>query len=329
MDFREIIIALLGIQDVVIEDVKRFKKDLRIEVKVRQKRSECFCSNCGLQFATVKEWALRELKAPPLGIYQNVNIKFMQMRGFCEDCNRSCVARVDWIHPKFESMTCGFAEVAGRLMEEITCEAVSRILQTDSKLMWSLDQHRMEVMLQFLKLPKDLDVSYLAADEVHFRTVAVKNRVGLFAKRWRPEFVTNLVAPLAGKVLFNAMGRDSQALKTALSVLSTGQKLSVENFAVDMHEAFISVIKTECPNAEVCVDRFHLVQKVNEAFDKVRRSEFKKAKESKDNFNENIMPIRLRYNGDIASICKWKNSMRNLIRSPWQRTLFLSFREIS
>lgn len=295
MDFREIIIALLGIQDVIIEDFKLFKKQRRVVIRIRQKRSECFCSRCGLQFGTVKEWALREITAPPLGICQNVTLKFMQMRGHCDDCNRSCVARVDWIHPKFESMTCGFAEVAGRLMEEITCEAVGRILDSDSKLMWSLDQHRMEVMLQFLRLPKDLDVSYLAADEVHFRTIAIKNRTGLFAKRWRPEFVTNLVAPLAGKVLFNAMGRDSVALETALSVLSDGQKLSVENFAVDMHEAFISVIKTECPNAEICVDRFHLVQKVNEAFDKVRRSEFKKAKESKDDFSENMLEPHRRF----------------------------------
>lgn len=295
MDFQEIIIGLLGIQDVEIEDVKRFKKQLRLEVRVRQKRSECYCSNCGLQFARVKEWALKTIKGPPMGIYQDVKIKFMQMRGVCESCNSTSVAKVDWIHPKFETMTCGFAEVAGRLMEEITCEAVSRILFSDSKLMWDLDQHRMAVMLQFLELPKDLDVSYLAADEVHFRTIAIKNRVGLFAKRWQPEFVTNLVAPLAGKVLFNAMGRDSAALKAALDVLSKGQKLTVEHFAVDMHEAFISVIKTECPNAEVCVDRFHLVQKVNEAFDKVRRSEFKKAKENKNEFDKNMLEPHRRF----------------------------------
>ena len=122
-------------------------------------------------------------------------------------------------------------------MEEITCEVVSRILNADSKLMWELDQYRMGVMLQFLKPPTDLDISYLAADEVHFRTIAIKNRTGLFAKRWRPEFVTNLVAPLAGKVLFNAVGRDSVALKNTLGVLSKGQKLSVENFAADIYQA--------------------------------------------------------------------------------------------
>ena len=82
------------------------------------------------------------------------------------------------------------------------------------------------------------------------------------------------------------LGRDFTSLKTALTALSKGQKLSTESFAVDMHEGFFSVIKQECPNAEICVDRFQLVQKVNETFAKVRRSEFKLATESKDQFGE-------------------------------------------
>ena len=295
MDYAKAIIAVLGLQDVTIEDFKIFKKARRVEVKVRQCRKSCFCRRCGLQFSRVKEWELKVLKAPPLGIYQDVEVKFIQLRGVCEDCNRSAVATVDWIHPKFESFTCGFAEVAGRLMEEITCEAVSRILHSDSKMMWDLDQHRMEVMLQFLKLPTDLDVSYLCADEVHFRTIEVKNRKGLFAKRWRPEFVTNLVCPAAGKVLFNALGRDAAALKAALMVLSPGQKLAVERFAVDMHEPFISTIKLECPNAKIVIDRFHLAQKINEAFDKLRRSEFKKAREQKDIFTEGMLEPHRRF----------------------------------
>jgi len=295
MDFGQAIIAMLGIQDVKIEDLKLFKKKRKLEVKVRQRRSECFCSNCGMQFDRVKEWQLKTLKAPPMGTFQFVTIKFMQMRGFCVPCQRTSVARVDWIHPLFESMTCGFAEVAGRLMEEITCEGVSRILNANSKTMWALDQHRMEVMLQFMRLPKDLDVSYLGADEVHFRTLQVTNRKGLFAKKFKPEFVTNLVAPKEGKVLFNALGRDSKALSHSLRVLSDGQKLAVEKFAVDMHEPYISAISKECPNAQVVIDRFHLAQQINRAFDKLRRLEFKKAKANKDTLSENMLEPHRRF----------------------------------
>ena len=105
MDFQQIIIEFLGIQDVVIEDIKRFKKDLRIEVIVRQKRSECFCTKCGLQFSGVKEWILKELNAPPLGIYQKVTLKFWQLRGYCDDCEATSMAEADWLHPRFEGMS--------------------------------------------------------------------------------------------------------------------------------------------------------------------------------------------------------------------------------
>ena len=295
MDFSRFIIDFLGLQDVIVRDIKKFKKDLRVEVIVEQKRSECFCSRCGLELSSVKEWVLKRLQGPPLGIYQKVIIKFWQMRGHCDDCCSTSMAKVDWIHPKFESLTCSFAEVAGRLMEETTCEATSRILHCNAKKLWDLDQYRMAVMLQFLRLPVDLDVSYLCADEVHFRSVKNSHRKGLFAKRYSPQFVTNLVSTKAGKVLFNAMGRDSRALTTALSILSPGQKLAVEHIAVDMHEPFISAAKNECPHAQIVIDRFHLAQQINKAFDEVRRTEFKKARQRKDVFQEGMLEPHRRF----------------------------------
>lgn len=295
MDFGKSIIEFLGLQDVQIESVHFHKKPLKARVVVRQERGTCFCTKCGLQFDAVKDWYKKRLKAPPLGIYADVEVIFHQLRGKCMDCNRTEVATAQFIHPEFTSMTCGFAEVAGRLMEEITCEAVSRILYTDSMTMWRLDQWRMKFMEKRLKLPENLDVRYLAADEVHFTTKENKHRKGPFAKRYTPQFVTNLVSPKHGKVLSNGLGRDEGALEEALLKLSPEQLLRVRQFSVDMHEPFINVIRTECPNAEISVDRFHLAQKVNEAFDKVRRQEFAKAREQNDTFTEGMLEPHRRF----------------------------------
>ncbi|MBK7891048.1 MAG: hypothetical protein IPJ84_09455 [Bdellovibrionales bacterium] len=81
MDFRQTIITFLGLQDVKIIDLKVFKKLHKIEVKVQQNRESCFCRLCGEQFSTVKEWDLKILRAPPLGVFQHVTVKFMQLRG--------------------------------------------------------------------------------------------------------------------------------------------------------------------------------------------------------------------------------------------------------
>jgi len=283
MDFQNIITEILGIQDVTIVAVHIHKKSRKLRIVAKQNRDSCFCTSCGLQFDSIKGWQKKELRVPPVGIYANVKLILSQMRGNCEVCHKSEVAEAPWIHPLFKSMTCGFAEVAGRLMEETTCEAVSRILLMKSMPLWQVDQWRMKLMEKRLVLPANLDVTHN------------KNPKGLFAKRRVPEFVTNLVATKAGKIIANAAGRDSVAIEECLLKLSPSQLLSVENFAVDMHEPFISVIRTECPNAKICVDRFHLAQKVNEAFDKVRRAEFKKAREQNDGFTEGMLEPHRRF----------------------------------
>lgn len=295
MDLNYIISQFLGLQDVIIEDVKLFKKDRRAVITARQDRRKCFCHKCGLQLSRVHEWVFKELKAIPLGIYSQVTLKFYHLRAWCEDCDQVILSEASFVHPQFRSLTTAFAECAGRLMEETTCEAVGRILKCNSKTLWDLDQHRMEVMMKYMRLPDDLDLSYLCADEVHFRTVFLVNRKGLFAKRRKPEFITNVVCPREGKVLFNGPGRDQVSLSVALSILSPGQLMSIEKFAVDMHEPFIAVIQSKCPNAEVVIDRFHLAQKINEAFDSLRKSEFKLAKSHKDTFTQGMLEPHRRF----------------------------------
>jgi transposase len=243
----------------------------------------------------IHDYQDRYLQGPPVGVFSRVVIIVSTPRGWCNECNKNQRAEVPFAHPTFPSLTCGFAEVAGRLMEETTCEAAARLLQVNSKKLWSLDQSRMQYMLERLKLPDDMDVGMMSADEVHFKTKRFKERKGWTAKRWEAEFVTNLVCYKNSKVLFNAMGRDSKALEDCLSVLSQGQRLAVEFFAVDMHDPFISTIRKMCPNANICVDRFHLAQQINKTFDEVRKRELRKAQKERDVFQEGMLAPSRRF----------------------------------
>ena len=295
MDIWKSIIELLGIQHTDIEDVKLFRKECRAEITLRYRLENSHCAECLGKLERIHDWQFRQVSGPPLGVFGQVKLRLYFPRAYCINCRKNQPAVIPWIHPHCPSMSCGFAEVVGRLMEETTCEAAARLLAANSRTLWELDQFRMQMMLERMKLPKDLDLSYLSADEVHFRTIWIENRKGPFAKRWEAQFVTNLVSYNDGKVLFNALGRGSDSLKGALSILSPGQKLSVEKFAVDMHDAFISVAKKECPNAEICVDRFHLAQQVNKSFDAVRKEEFKNAQTNKDLFVEGMLSPSRRF----------------------------------
>ena len=62
--------------------------------------------------------------------------------------------------------------------------------------------------------------------------------------------------------------------------------MTVEWFACVVHEPFMSTCRENLPNARLCVDRFHLLQLLNKAFDVVRKAEFKKAESQ---FEKNML----------------------------------------
>lgn len=289
MDFQDAIISALGLQQVEITDIKLFKKDLRAVIHCKQKRdSRSCCHRCHSPLGNLHDWYTKTISMPPWGVFQKVVVKLRCFRARCEGCAKNCLAYTSWIHPKHRSMSCGFAETAGRLMEELSCRATARWFGKSAMQMIRLDQSRMKYMLQFLKIP-EAGWSDLSADEVHHRTTRLV-RKNYFSKRWQAEFITNLVCPKEGKVLFNAIGRSQRALEDCLAVLSHGQKMAVEWFACDVHEPFMAAAKKHLPNAKISVDRFHLIQLLNKAFDIVRKAEFKKAESQ---FERNmLLPTR-------------------------------------
>lgn len=171
MDFRNAISTALGLQDVEITDIKFFKKDLRAVVHCRQRRGEnSCCHRCGSKLGNLHDWYTKKMTAPPFGVFQRVKVLLKCFRARCEGCAKNVLAYCSFVHPKHRSMTCGFAEIAGRLMEELTCRGVGRWFDKSAMQMLRLDQSRMRYMLQFLKIP-NAGWSALSADEVHHRTV--------------------------------------------------------------------------------------------------------------------------------------------------------------
>ncbi len=279
-------------QNIIIEKVETCETELKYKIHCRQDRQYCRCNHCYGPLGATHEWKDRVIRGPPVGAYTETIIYLKQFRGHCISCDDKVrSANINFVHPNFQNMTMALCEYAGRLMEEITCEAVARLLRLNPKTMWDLDQVRMRMMKPLLSLPEEIDLNFMSADEVHFRSLRKTNSVA------RPEikFVTTLVCYKESKILSTAMGRDSKALKACLDVLSAPQKLSINFFAVDMHDPFIKVIKRYCPNAEICIDRFHLSQNVNDAFDWVRKHEFSLAKKQNDEFQIKMLAPHRRF----------------------------------
>ena len=320
MDYLDLIIKSLGLQGVVIENVEENIQELTLKVTARQQKSTSECHHCLSPLWSIHEWKERTIKAPPFGAFLYVTVVLFQLRGRCHLCGDQVrSAKVPFVHPDFQNMTFSLCELAGRLMEEMPCAAVARFFKLNSKTMWDLDQYRMKRMKPLMKFPENLDVEKMSADEVHFRTMPKMDSLT------KPEikFVTNLVCTKEAKILSNAPGRSSRSLLQCLKVLTPEQRASIRVFAVDMHEAFMTTIRKFCPLAKICVDRFHLAERVNDTFDELRKAEFKKAKEAGDSFQLGMLSPHRRFvlvereknlkKGDLRMLDRLKEINKNIL----------------
>ncbi len=291
--FEHLIVKSLGLQGVKIERWISCDEELKLVLYARQNREDANCNICKNTISHVHEWKLRKIKVAPVGSYEEVWVYLKQLRGVCHICNDKVKSStVEFTHPDFQNMSYGLCEKAGRLMEEITCDAVARILRINPKTLWNIDQHRMRQMKKNLNYAEhDIDFEKMSADEVHFRTIFGKKS----SDKNKVQFVTNLVCTNARRILSNAMGRKGSSLLSCLRVLTKDQLEKVKYFALDMHDAYINIVEKTCINAKICIDRFHLAEGVNKVFDEVRKFEFKNAKANEDKFLIEVLAPHKKY----------------------------------
>lgn len=308
MDISECISRFLGLKEVFIEKVDFFDAEFKIVITAKQSTTKNICCKCENLTKGIHSWQSRKVKAAPLGIYQTVIIKLSYPRSYCEACCSVRTSRVSWINKRCPSLSCGFSEVAGRWMEETTCEATSRIFKHNSRTLWRLDQWRMRQMLFELKLPEDIDCTYLSADEVHNRNIKT-NRQFVGSRKTEQVYVTNLVSYKDAKVLWNAQGRNKASLDECLNKLTDDQKKSCEYFCTDIHTPFIASVKQHLPEAKIAIDRFHVAQLLTDAMDNLRHSEVHK--------QEKGSKVRSMLNPRSRFILTAKPSERSDSESQW------------
>ncbi len=86
----------------------------------------------------------------------------------------------------------------------------------------------------------------------------------------------SLLTDLEGSRVLEVVAERTQEAGEALwATLSEPQRKQIEAVAVDMWEPFMNAVRAQAPQAELVHDKFHVAGHLNEAVDKVRRSEHK------------------------------------------------------
>ena len=120
-----------------------------------------------------------------------------------------------------------------------------------------------------------LEAEYTQTDYTGLQVLAIDE---IAVKRGHT-YMTVVLDYLTGRVVWMGQGRCKETLDLFFAGMTETQKASIQAGTMDMWEAYINRVQHYCPQAHIVFDFFHVVQGFNRVIDKIRRSEYLRAKE--------------------------------------------------
>ena len=165
--------------------------------------------------------------------------------------------RVPWAAPGAQ-FTALFERLAIDLLQECSVSGAARILRISWDEAWGIKE-RAVARGQARKAPTTL------------------RRIGIDEKAFKRghHYLTLVVNADEPRVEYIGEDRKTESLAGFFQTLTAEQRAAIEAIATDMWEPYLLAIRAAVPDADrkIVFDRFHIMQHVTEAVDKVRRRE--------------------------------------------------------
>jgi len=249
----------LGIQDPwQVEKIDFAENEGILNIYLKYTRGSKFlCPVCGKE-SKVRDTEKRKWKH--LNFFQyEAYIHTNLPRVSCDDCKTTKNVMVPWARPE-SGFTLLFEAFVMELAHMMPMTNVSKITgETDNRLMrivkYYVTESRKKVDMK--------NVVAIGTDET--------------SKAKGHKYITTFIDMIEKRVLFATEGKDNTTVKRFADDLEqhNGKSENIEKVCSDLSKAFIKGINENLPNAKIIFDRFHVMNKVSEALDEVRKQEVK------------------------------------------------------
>ena len=91
-------------------------------------------------------------------------------------------------------------------------------------------------------------------------------------------YLTVVVDHHSGRLVWAAPGRDARTVEKFLDLLGEERCARIELVSCDMASWITIPVAARCPNAEICLDAFHIVKAATDALDEIRREVWNEAR---------------------------------------------------
>lgn len=197
----------------------------------------------------------------------NVTVVFWREKRHCPACKKIRSEKIEFLCPTSPHVTLDLAWWLNRLSEITSVLAVSRLESIDKNACYEIDKFILTRLLQGYRIPP---VTHISVDEVYARGPRQlkegENRDDLF--------LTIIVDVKTHKVIWVSQSRDKAALDEFFEVIGEKACKQIQVVVTDQHEPYSASAKAHCPHATLVWDRFHIVQRFNEAMNEDRKAEY-------------------------------------------------------
>jgi len=233
-----------------------------IEVEVHaRKNGRPICSGCGRSGPGYDRLPERRFEFVPLwGI--GVCFVYAMLRVDCPPCGVT-VERVPWAEGKCH-LTTSYRWFLARWAKHLSWEEVARVFRTNWRNVFESVKHAVSWGLAHRNLG---GIEAIGVDEIQWQ---------------RGHRYLTLVYQIEDgmkRLLWVAEERTEESLRGFFKMLSDEVRLGIRFVCSDMWQAYLNVIAEQVRQAVHVLDRFHIMKQMNEAIDKVRRSEARQLEE--------------------------------------------------
>jgi transposase len=186
-------------------------------------------------------------------VYLDVEIR----RVFCRRCQKVKQGKLDWLADSpFYSKR--FAFYIGRRCRDSSLQDVAKEFHLDWKTVKALEKQYMQEQLRRAGTPGP---KVIGIDEVSIRKGHTYRIVVSDLERKRP-------------IWFGGEDRSEKSLNLFYEALGEKKSQGIQLAVMDMWKAFHNSTSKHAPQAAILFDKFHVIRHLNEALDKIRKSEY-------------------------------------------------------
>jgi transposase len=262
MLIKQLIRETLELQGFRIESVEKRDSELLVAIEP-DLRHHPRCGVCGTSGDYRDTLPKRHFRHVTLwGI--DVNLVYSPCRVRCTRCDGFHVEQMPWAAGK-RRLTKALAVTIATWARQLTWQQVARLFGCS----WGTVASAVAYVVDFGLSRRDLsEVTHIGIDEISRQ----KGHV----------YLTNVYDLKTGTLIWSGEGRSIESLEAFFSFFGPERTRQLIGICCDMWPAFINAVKAKAPQATLVFDKFHIVRKLTEAVDTVRRQEInEKGKEHK------------------------------------------------